>query len=215
MPTYLIRQRWTGRELAVIEAPTAARALEWAVRCGMSLIDADLAGIQIRGAFLAGADLRQTNLMGSDLAGCYLRRTDLRGANLRCATLSFAFMGGSDLRQADLRRADLTRADMRGTQLVGADLRGTILTGAKFEDAVLDWRWLAIPTEILRRRGGPTMGPLVAALAFLEDDHPWGWLRVVGEHDGHAAMTLLTGWLRDGDNAPDILRVIGREVIHA
>ena len=34
MAIYLIQHRWTRRELAAIEAPTQARALEWAARAG-------------------------------------------------------------------------------------------------------------------------------------------------------------------------------------
>ena len=69
MAIYLIQHRWTRRELAAIEAPSYTRALEWAARHGMSLMDVDLAGIELRGAFLAGADLRGSRLTGRRSVG--------------------------------------------------------------------------------------------------------------------------------------------------
>jgi uncharacterized protein YjbI with pentapeptide repeats len=218
MAIYLIQHRWTRRELAAIEAPTQARALEWAARRGMKLIDIDLAGTDLRGAFLAGADLRGAGLAAADLSGCYLRRADLRGADLREARLAHAFLGGADLRGADLRESDLSRADLRGTSLVGADLRGTILTGARLEDTLCDWRWGAIPAELLRQQHGPSAegSRLVVALAFHDDPGPWSWLKLFAGH-GHVAdwaLGVLAGWVRDGDNAPDLLRYLAADAMN-
>jgi Pentapeptide repeats (8 copies) len=215
MATFLIRNRWTRCELAAIEAPTYARALEWAARRGMGLADVDLAGTDLRGAFLAGGDLRGAGLAGADLCGGYLRRADLRGADLRGARLAHAFLGAADLRRADLRDADLSRADLRGTSLVGADLRGTILTGARLEDALCDWRWGAIPAELLRQQHGSSSegSRLVVALAFHDDPGPWSWLKLLGGHGLLAdwALGILAGWVRDGDNAPDLLRYLAAD----
>jgi hypothetical protein len=212
MATYLIRHRWTRRELAAIEAPTYARALEWAARCGMSLIDADLSGMMLCGAFLAGADLRGAGLSGADISGCFLRGADLRGTDLRGARLAHAFLAGADLRQADLREADLSRADLRGTSLLGADLRGTILTGARLGDAVYDWRWSAIPAELLRQQNGTSAeaSRLVVDMAFHDDPSPWSWLKLLsGQGSGTDwALGILAGSIRDGDNAPGLLRCL-------
>ncbi len=178
----------------------------------MSLIDADLAGTVLRGAFLAGADLRGAGLSGAELSGCYLRRADLRGSDLRGTRLAHAFLGGADLRQADLREADMSRADLRGTSLVGADLRGTILTGARLGAALCDWRWGAIPAELLRQQPGPSAegSRLVVDLAFHDDPSPWSWLKLLaGRGDGTDwALGILAGSVRDGDNAPDLLRFL-------
>ena len=215
MAIYLIQHRWTRRELAAIEAPSYARALEWAARRGMSLMDVDLAGTDLRGAFLAGADLRGSGLTGADLSGCYLRRADLRGADLREASLAHAFLGSADLRHADLREADLARADLRGANLVGADLRGAILTFARLEGALCDWRWSAIPAELLRQQHGQSAegSRLVVALAFHEDSGPWSWLKLLAGYDRLAdwALGILAGWVRDGDNAPDLLRYLAAD----
>ncbi len=219
MATYLIRHRWTRRELAAIEAPSYARALEWAARRGMGLADVDLAGTDLRGAFLAGADLRSAALSGADLAGCYLRRADLRRADLRGACLAHAFLGAADLRRADLREVDLSRADLRGTNLVGADLRGTILTGACLVETLCDWRWSAIPAELLRQHPGSSAegSRLMVALAFHDDPGPWSWLKMLGGHGLLAdwALRILAGWVRDGDNAPDLLRCLAADAAGA
>src|SRR4051812_15443679 len=100
MPIYSILHRWTRSTVAVIEAPTYARALEWAARRSMSLIDVDLEGLVLRRSFLVRADLRGAGVSGADLAGGYLRKADLRGADLRRTRLMHAFLGEADLRQA-------------------------------------------------------------------------------------------------------------------
>ena len=201
MAIYLIQDRWTRRELAAIDAPSYARALERAARSGMTLAEVDLVAIDLRGAFLAGADFRGSDLTSADLSGCYLRGADLRGA-----CLAHAFLGSADLRHSDLREADLSRADLRSTSLVGADLRGTILTGARLEGTLCDWRWSAIPAELLRRQDGDLAGGsrLVVALAFHDDPGPWSWLKLIAGHDllTDWALGVLAGWVRDGDNDP-------------
>lgn len=215
MAIYLIHHRWTRRQLAAIEAPSQARALEWAARCGMGLIEVDLAGVEVRGAFLAGVDLRGAGLAGADLSGCYLRGADLRGADLRETRLTHAFLGSSDLRHADLRGADLSRADLRGADLVGADLRGTVLTGARLDGALCDWRWSAIPAELLRQRDdGPAGGSrLLVDLAFHDDPGPWSWLKLLAGRGllSERALGILADWVRDGDNAPELLRSLAAD----
>jgi hypothetical protein len=212
MAIYLILHRRTQCELAAIEAPSYARALEWAARRGISLADVDLAETDLRGTFLAGADLRRAGLTSANLSGCYLRRADLRGADLCGARLAHAFLGGADLRGADLRDADLSRADLRGANLVGADLRGAIFTGARLDDVLCDWRWSAIPAELLRQGHGSSAegSPLVVALAFHDDPAPWTWLKLLTSHHDVAdwALGILGGWVRKGDNAPDLLRCL-------
>ncbi len=212
MPIYSLLHRWTRSTVAVIEAPTYARALEWATRRGMSLIDVDLEGLVLRRAFLARADLRGAGVTGADLSGSYLRKADLRGADLKRTRLVQAFLGEADLRQANLREAVLSRADLRGAKIVGADLRGTILTGARLAGAICDWRWSAIPAELLRQHSG-TPGDesrLVIEMAFYEDQRAWGWLKLLSAYGSLAdwALAVLAKSVRDGDNAPELLRCL-------
>jgi uncharacterized protein YjbI with pentapeptide repeats len=210
-----IINRFNRRTIAVIEAPTYARALEWATRRGMSLIDVDLEGLVLRSAFLAHADLRGAGLSGADLAACYLRKADLRGADLCEARLLHTFLGGADLRQADLRDAELSHADLRGAKIVGADLRGTIITGARLVGAICDWRWSVIPAELLRQHPGASEkgSRLVIDMAFYEDRRPWEWLRLLSGYGRRAdwALGVLAESVRNGDNAPDLLKCLAAD----
>ena len=215
MPIYSILHRWTRCTIAVIEAPTYSRALEWATRRGMSLIDADLEGLMLNRSFLAHADLRGARVIGTDLSGTYLRKADLRGADLRRSQLVQAFLREIDLRQTDLREAELTRADLRGARIVGADLRGTIITGARLAGAICDWRWSVIPAELLRQYSG-SLGEesrLVIDLAFFEDRRAWGWLKLLSGYGNRAnwALAVLAKSVRDGDNAPQLLRCLAAD----
>jgi hypothetical protein len=210
MPIYSIIHRWTRDVAAAVEAPTFSRALELAVRRGMCLTDIDLEGAELPSAFLGRADLRGAGLAGAELAGCYFRAADLRRADLRGARLVRAFLRGADLRRANLRHADLRHADLREARLVGADLRGVIVAGARLADAICDWRWSAIPLELLRqhRRAASEDLRLVVDLAFHDDSTPFGWLKRLAGHGVCAdwALGALAHSVRDGDNAPELLR---------
>jgi hypothetical protein len=109
-----IKNRFTNKIIASIDASTLKEALEYAVKNNINLRDADL-----RGANLNSADLRGADLNGADLRGAYLRGADLRGADLSCANLSCA-----NLNCANLSGANLSGADLRGADLRDADLNG-------------------------------------------------------------------------------------------
>lgn len=216
MPIYSIVHRWTRSTVAVINAPSFVRAAEFAVRRGLSLVDVDLEGAVLRRAFLPRADLRGAALDDADLSACYLRKANLKGASLRGAGLTHAFLAECDLRQTDLRDADLSHADFRAANLVGADLRGTVITGARLAGALCDWRWSVVPAELLRQRSGTTDqgSRLLAALAFHEDARPWSWLRHLAAHVHHDdwALSVLADAVREGDNAPELLRRLTADV---
>ncbi len=97
---------------------------------GANLQNADLRGADLRGANLQGADLQGANLQNADLRGAYLQGANLQHANLQHANLRFADLQGANLRGADLRGADLRNADLRHADLQGANLRGANLLGA-------------------------------------------------------------------------------------
>lgn len=213
MPMYSILHRWTRTTMAVIEAPTHARAIETAARQGMSLVDVDFEGIKLPGIFLPRADLRGANLRNTDLSGAYLRKSDLRGATLQGAKLSNAFLRLTDLRQADLREVRMDHADLRGAKLVGADLRGTVMTRARLDDTLLDWRWSAVPCELIRKAPATMCDPgqLLIDLAFHEDSHPYSWVKLLVRGDsftGGWACKEFSCFARKGDNAPEIIRVL-------
>jgi uncharacterized protein YjbI with pentapeptide repeats len=212
MPIYSFLHSSTQDVIAIVEAPTYARALELAVRRRLSLNHIDLGRARLHSAFLAQADFRGATLSAADLSGCYLRNADLRGADLRGTRLAHAFLGEADLCQADIRGAELARADLREARLVGADLRGTILTGARLDGALCDWRWSAIPAELLRQHPDSPGGDsrLIIEMAFHDDPRPWSWLKLLNGYGKRAdwALAILADSVRDGDNAPDLLRCL-------
>jgi len=61
---------------------------------------------------------------GVSLDGAYLRHADLRHADLRYAELRGADLRNANLRNADLSEADLRGADLRYAELRGASLSG-------------------------------------------------------------------------------------------
>jgi hypothetical protein len=214
MGVFFIDHRWSSRPIAVVEAESYQRAVELAAGRGVRLLYAKLRNQDLLGASLPAADLR-----GADLGKAWLDEADLRGADLRSAvicgaSLRGARLRGADLREADLRGTDLRLADLRESRLVGADLRGVSLLGAQLGGSVLDWRWSAIPLELLRRQAGsPQAQRLLTDLAFQDDARPFGWIENLLRHPAEAewALEVLRGHLRRGDNAPEWLRRVAAD----
>jgi hypothetical protein len=216
MPDYSIFHRWSQMPIAVVEAETYKEALELAVRRGVRLVYTNFKGIDVSRAFLGGADLRGADLSHAELLGVSLHKADLRTARLVGTVLQHAFLWDTDLRQADLREADLRHANLKEARLVGADLRGALLTGAKLEGAILDWRWSVVAVELLRSHRGNSGNTLqvVADLAFEDDSRPFAWLKVLIRHGSQAdwVLSVLSKYLRPGDNAPELLRRLAADL---
>jgi hypothetical protein len=183
----------------------------------VSLLYADLRGACLSGRRLRGGDLRGADCGGADASGADLSCADLRSARLADVDFRSALLRGADLRQADLRRADLRGADLRWARLCGADLRGAVFRGARLRGACLDWRWGALPLELLRghpeaARGG---SPTVARLAFAEDERPFCWLKTLLTEGlaGEWALGVLADHIRPGDNAPALLRRLTADAV--
>jgi hypothetical protein len=217
MPLYPIFHRHGAAPIAVVEAETYREALEYAIRRGTRLVYADLKGIDIPRAFLARGDFRGADLRAARLEGVSLHKADLRAALLKGAVLEHACLWNTDLRHADLRGADLRHANLKEARLVGADLRGAVLTGATLDGAILDWRWSTVALELLRgSRGRPGDAfSALAELAFHDDARPYSWLKVLLGQGSHAcwALGVLSRHLRQGDNAPELLRRLATDVV--
>ena len=84
------------------------------VDLGVDLVNAELAGRDLRGHVFD-----QPRIANTDLAGA-----QLRGASFR----------GSRLTNVDLSGADLREADFTGARLVNVDLDGALLEGARWTD---------------------------------------------------------------------------------
>ncbi len=209
MACYAITERGTGDVILVLEGASFHRALEHAARAGARLARADLKGARLASAFLFRAGLEGADLNGADLAGAYLREADLRGSDLRGSALTGAFLKGADARGADLRGANLAGSDLRGSRLVGADLAGANLDRARLTGAVLDWRGVAVVSELLSQdlRGSRAGRLIILDLMVHDDEKPYSWLDRLLAHEARTpALTALARRVRPGDNAPQILR---------
>jgi hypothetical protein len=58
---------------------------------------------------------------------------------------------------------------------------------------------------------------LVIEMAFHDDSRPWSWLKLLTGSDERAgwALGVLAEWVRDGDNAPDLLRCLTADAVRA
>lgn len=109
----------------------------------LNLVQADMAGADLRGAILnladlQGANLEGANLEGANLQGSNLEEANLSGANLRGANLQRTTIYFANLRNADLTGANLSFADIEGTNITGAILTNAITANVNMDDAVMD-----------------------------------------------------------------------------
>jgi uncharacterized protein YjbI with pentapeptide repeats len=95
----------------------------------VSLVDADLSGVNLLRSNLSGANLSGANLSGAlmgsgtNLSGANLSGADLTGAKLSTTTTGAGQKAGQPI-------ADLSNADLSDARFGGADLRGANLSGA-------------------------------------------------------------------------------------
>ena len=150
----------------------------------------------LEAAVAAGANLDCANLDGAALEGANLTRANLDGANLT----------GAALDGANLDCANLAGAALEGANLEGANLTRAALTGANLTRAAINWQSHWLLSELLWRNADSPSREQLAAWIGRKADWCWGeWLGL--DHPDRAwALATLTRYVRDGDNAPDILR---------
>lgn len=156
----------------------------------------------IRNAYLAGADLK-----GADLKGAELKGADLTGADLENADLESADLEKANLTGANLRGANLEEANLRGANLKRANLTGAFLTGANLKNITVNWSSHDLLAEILwRAAGGNIIREMLAA--FVGRKTEWCWdRRITFDHpEKQWAIDELGKWVKDGDNAPELLK---------
>lgn len=105
---------------------------------GVNLIYANLSGADLIGANLSEANLTWANLSGAKLSGVYLSRANLSYANLSGADLNEASLFGADLTWANLSGANISRANLSGANLSWANLSGADLNGASLSEVQWD-----------------------------------------------------------------------------
>lgn len=84
-----------------------------------------------------GRDFARMSLIGADLSGMDLRHANFTEAILTDANLSGALLDGCDFSRAVLSRANLTQASLRNAAMVSANLAGATLAGSVLSHARL------------------------------------------------------------------------------
>ena len=126
------------QEPVIVEsANTVKEAVEYAVRKGISLKDADLRGMNLRNMDLSNADLSGADFRCSDLSHSNLSGACLRNAKLNCADLTEACLADANLSYAYLSNANLTGTVLSGAVLISAELSDADLSGAYLDFSCL------------------------------------------------------------------------------
>ena len=115
----------------------------------LNLVEANLAGADLRLGRLKGTLLRGAWLMGADLRGANMAGADLRGANLSGANLAYVNLKGANLQHANLDGANLHAANLSQANLLHASVNNTILDATGLRSTV----WVESVDEIKRVDG--------------------------------------------------------------
>ena len=115
--------------------------------------------------------------------------------------------GDTSGKRADLRWADLQGANLQGANLQGAYLRDARLQNANLENITVNWDSHALTSEILWRASGDNIERQMLA-SFVERKTDWCWKHwlTFNHSEKEWALGVLRQWVKEGDNAPEILR---------
>ena len=134
------------------------------------------------------------------LEGIGGKLANLRDADLVDADLTYANLGGANLTYANLTGADLVDANLAHANLTGADLMG----------ATIEWSSHTLISEILRQEAGNDVEKLkFAGWVLMGERTPgWCWDKYLSYNDPLTpwALDVLRSYVKDGDNAPEILK---------
>ena len=113
-----------------------------------------------------------------------------------------AVKNGADLSGADLFGADLRRADLSGANLSRADL-----SRADLSRATINWNSHALIAELLRQSAVDDIEKRkIAGLIAISTDWCWSkWLKLRHEPNFDWAIDALATFVKEGDEAPEIL----------
>lgn len=105
---------------------------------------------------------------------------------------------------ADLYGADLIDADLYGANLRDADLRG-----ADCENITMNWQSHNLIAERLRQKAQEDPQLILIGVILIGEKQEWCWEELIEKTSDFIAqdwaMKLMQTWIKDGDNAPDIL----------
>ncbi len=110
---------------------------------------------------------------------------------------------------ANLAGAYLAEADLAGANLAEADLAGANLARANLARATINWQSHHLVGEILRRAADED-GEKLKIAGVVTIMHPWCWEKFLGFKDPLEgwALEVLAPLVKDGDNAPKVLRAL-------
>ena len=144
------------------------KAVELAVKQGISLANANLAFKDLTCASLKGANLEGTDFTGAKLVWVQLEGANCKGAIFEGANCKGAIFEGANFESANLSYANLTRANfesanLSSVNLIGADLRGVNLKSTNLDyaaisiqststEAIVDDRFVAQLAHLLTRQ---------------------------------------------------------------
>ena len=128
---------------------------------------------------------------------------NLSGANLYCVDLSGANLSGANLSGANLSGANLYCVDLSGANLYGVDLSG----------AKINWNSHALIGELLRRDAGEDANRrCLAGGITISTDWCWKKMLSIDHPEKEWAIRTLIPWIKEGDNAPSILRELAEKM---
>jgi hypothetical protein len=167
----------------------------------------------LRGANFEKANLHESNLQRAGLADAVFKGADLSEANLSYADLRFTDLSVCCLRKARLVGADLRWAVLEGANLANANLARARLKGTALNNIIVNWTDRTLVSEILWQAAGENANRrMVAALVGRQDDWCWDKFLALAYPERFWALQELKKWIKEGDDAPDLLLTSETEV---
>jgi uncharacterized protein YjbI with pentapeptide repeats len=136
----VINQLSGSRLTAVVRFLAETELIGIMLQCdlnGISLIDVDLGGANLKGLMLGAADLKYTNLGGARLQSAFLEDANLQYASLLATNLKEAVLADANLENANLFCAYLQDAILSGANLKGANLQNASLIDTSFSETTI------------------------------------------------------------------------------
>lgn len=165
--------------------------LGFANLCSINLENANLSAACLRNAEFYQAQMKNVNLSGAFLYSARLVDANLEKANLR----------NTNFESANLKRANLRYANLTHSYLEGATLRDAFLEGI-----IVNWNSHCLISEILWRASGDNLNrQILAALIGRKLDWCWSDWLALDLLEKEWAITELRKWVKEGDDAPEIL----------
>ena len=173
-----ILSRFTNAVIFAAAVDTMKDCVELAIKKGVSLRNANLAGANMARANMAGAYMARANMAGAYMEGAYMAgacmaRANMEGAHMEGACMAGAYMEGANMEGAYMAGANMARANMEGANMARAYMAGAHMEGAHMEGANMEGANLPSPTVVLLASWGVVSNELCADLMLWDaSNHP-------------------------------------------